>query len=148
MTKIFYKIFFCIFLMEFFSAQLVQAGVCSPKEVEAADQMADKLNSWAAVDETFKKFHQCDDGSIAEGNAETIARLLVDKWDTLPQLAKLIKQDPALKVFMLRHVNTTLDSDDLEKIKNYSSSVCPKGLNTLCQDLNKASVNAIKLLSE
>ena len=136
-----YKLFslFCIILW----MPLVQGAICSPKDAEAADAMVDTLDSWTQVDHTFMKFKQCDDGSIAEGNAEAIARLLVDKWDTLPLLEKLIKKNPALKGFVLQHINTTLDTNDLEKIKENASSHCLKNLDSLCGELNKAAVEAL-----
>lgn len=141
--KIPYKKLACIFLLGVASLHHAEADTCSPKQAEAADAMVDRLDSWPIVKLTFKKFKECDDGSIAEGNSEAIARLLVDKWSTLPQLFELIKDDPAFKAFVLRHIDTTLDGNDLEKIKNFSVSACPKGLDALCFDLRKAAENAI-----
>lgn len=123
--------------------QFAYAKTCSRQDAEIADAMVDKINSWVDVNYTFRNFQQCDDGSIAEGNSEAIARLLVDKWDTLPQLAELINQNPSLKLFVLNHINTTLDTDDLEMIKKFSVSVCPKKLDLLCDEINKAATAAL-----
>ena len=117
---------------------------CTPQEAEAADAMIDHLDSWTKVDSAFKRFRYCDDGSIAEGNSEAVARLLVDQWNALPVLAGLIKRNPPLKRFVLRHIDTTLNTDDLEKIKELSSSSCRKDLVLLCSDLKKASIRSIK----
>jgi hypothetical protein len=127
---------------------LVQAGAhgktCSPKDAEAADAAVDHLDSWKKVDWAFRHYGHCDDGSIAEGNSEAIARLSVDRWDTLPELAKLIQHDLAMKQFVLRHFDTTLDTDDLEKIKELSSSKCSKGTALLCAELQTATARLTK----
>ena len=141
--KIPYKKLVYILFISFSLLHAAYGKICSPADAEVADTMVDKLNSWTEVDRTFKLFKQCDDGSIAEGNSEAIARLLVDKWDTLPVLAKLIKRNPPLKLFVLNHINTTLDTNDLEKIKQLSTSACPERLDSLCVDLKKAATDAI-----
>ena len=110
---------------------------CTPQEAEAADEMIDHLDSWEKINNARKQFGHCDDGSIAEGNSEAIARLLVDHWDTLPTLAELIKHNPSLRRFVLRHIDSTLDTNDLEKIKMLASSSCSKDLTALCPDLKK-----------
>lgn len=124
------------------SAPVAHAKVCSERDATAADAMVDHLDSWAQVSTTFTKYGQCDDGEIAEGNSEVIARLLVDHWDTLPQLGTLIRHDPQLKGFILRHIDTTLDTDDLTKIARLSASSCPAGMNALCRALGDAALKA------
>jgi hypothetical protein len=118
------------------------AKTCSPKDAEAADAAVDQLDSWTKVEHAFKKYGHCDDGSIAEGNSEAVARLLVDHWTMLPLLAERVKRDPALKRFVLRHIDTTLDTDDLGKIVAFASSRCPKGVGSLCSELRKAAARA------
>lgn len=118
------------------------AKVCSEREATAADAMVDHPGSWANVNTTFTKYGHCDDGEIAEGNSEAVARLLVDHWDTLPQLAALIKRNPRLKAFVLRHIDTTLDTDDLTKIATLTASSCPAGMNALCRELGDAASKA------
>lgn len=119
-----------------------QAKTCSPKEAEAADAMVDHLDDWAKVETTFKKYGHCDDGSIAEGNSEAVVRLLVDRWQALPRLSPLLKRDPGLRKFVLRHVDGTADSEDLDKIRQLSASSCPQGMMEFCQDLGQAAVQA------
>jgi hypothetical protein len=124
---------FCVaFLLAFTVATAVQARTCTPNDAEAADAAVDHLDSWADIDSTFRMFGHCDDGSIAEGNSEGIARLLVDKWQTLPHLAALIKRHPPLKAYVLRHVDTTLDTDDLTRIAELAATVCPSNTKPLC----------------
>ena len=124
------------------SAPIAHAKVCSQRDATAADAMVDHLDSWAQVSATFTKYGHCDDGEIAEGNSEAIARLLADHWDTLPQLGTLIRHDSRLKGFILRHIDTTLGTDDLTKIDTLSASSCPAGMNVLVASLGGAASKA------
>jgi len=114
---------------------IAQANVCTPKDATAADALVDHLNSWAKVKETFTKYGHCDDGQIAEGNSEAVARLLVDHWKSLTSLVPMFKDDPSFKSFVLRHIDTTLNTDDIDKIKAAASSSCPAGMESFCQEL-------------
>ena len=127
-----------IFLFALMMASTVYGNSCSPKDAQAADALIDNLDSWEQIAEMARKFSQCDDGSIAEGISEAIARLFVDKWQTLPQLAKLIKHNSILKQFVLRHIDDTLNTADLDKIKELSLLSCPQELRSLCKDINRA----------
>ncbi len=118
---------------------LAHGKTCSQRDANAADAMVDRPDSWAQVDLAYTKYRHCDDGAIAEGNSEAIARLLVDQWQTLPQLDALIKRNPPLKAFVLRHVDTTLDTNDLNKIKQLSTASCPAGMGALCRALASAA---------
>lgn len=51
------------------------AKTCLPKDAEAADAATDNLDSWIKLEWALKKYGHCDDGSIAEGNSEAVARL-------------------------------------------------------------------------
>ena len=116
------------------------AKFCSPAAAAAAE--LDGLDTWPKVRTAFERYGQCDDGSIAEGNSEAVARLLVDQWATLPILAGLVRRDPALKRFVLRHIDTTIDTDDLDRIKVLAASRCPVGIAPLCVELAAAATRA------
>ena len=113
----------------------LQAKTCTAKQADAADRQIDQLDSWIKIDGFIKQFGHCDDGSIAEGASEAVARLLVDQWATLPTLARLSKRNRNLMPFVLRHLDATLDADDLEKISQLSMEQCPESANTLCASL-------------
>jgi hypothetical protein len=125
-------------------ASAAHTKTCSTKDAEAADAAVDHLDSWIRLQQAFKRYRHCDDGSIAEGNSEAIARLLVDHWNTLPVLATLVKSDPGLKRFVLRHIDTTLDTADLYEISRLSSSHCPEGVAGLCGELKTAAKTAAR----
>ena len=132
------------FLLAWMVATTAHARTCTPNDAEAADAAVDHLDTWEAIDHNFRKFGHCDDGSIAEGNSEAVARLLVDKWKTLPQLAALIKRHPTLKSYVLRHLDTTLNTDDLTRIVDLADSSCPQGQQPLCSSLKAAASKASK----
>ncbi|KRE97884.1 hypothetical protein ASG87_15135 [Frateuria sp. Soil773] len=136
-------------LIAFASASgCVQAGApakaCSPAQAEAADEMVDTLDNWNAVHDYARAYGSCDHGSIAEGSSEAVARLLADHWDTLPALARLVESDPSLKRFVLDHVNTTLDTNDLERIGSHAASSCPDGASLVCSGIGEAAARALK----
>lgn len=116
-------------------------AACTVPQAQAADAAVDSLDSWEAVAAFRVKFEQCDDGSIAEGSSEAVARLLVDHWDTLPELSHLVTKTPALRLFVLRHINSTLDTCDLEKIKQ-NASTCPSGMLSLCKSIARVAAEA------
>lgn len=102
----------------------------------------DSLNSWAAVNQNRVKFGFCDDGDIAEGNSEAVARLLADHWDSLPDLATQINKNPAFKAYVLRHIDSTLDTKDLDKIRTQASQSCPVKQGQLCGEIKEAAEKA------
>jgi hypothetical protein len=120
------------------------AQACRPAQAAAADAMVDKLNDWAAVDRFFREYRQCDDGGIAEGSSDAVAHLLANQWDTLPKLQALIQREPALRAFVLNHINSTLDTDDLNKIKQNASTSCPPSGASLCAGMRQAVEQALK----
>ena len=69
------------------------ATVCPAAESQRAESEADTLRTWNALYKSFKSYGQCDDGAISEGYSESVARILVDHWNTLPELAHLVRKD-------------------------------------------------------
>lgn len=119
------------------------AGLCIPKDAEAAEQALDHLTSWQVMNDNFTRFHQCDEGSIAEGNSEAVIRLLVDKWETLPKLSVLTRQNAAFETWVLSHIDSTLDSGDLQTTVDLTTSQCPASESVLCRKIVKAAQAAI-----
>jgi hypothetical protein len=102
------------------------------------------LRSWDALYMSYKSYRQCDDGAIGEGYSESVARILVDHWNTLPQLARLSRKDAEFRAFVIGHVDATLNMDDVEKIRKNAKTQCPAGLQTVCSDLAKQADFALK----
>lgn len=123
----------------------VQAQECTPKDADDAESAADfaSMDTWAKAAEWMKKYRQCDDGGISELYSESVAHLLEDKWETLPQLLTLEKANPGLEKFVLAHINSTLSADDeLSLIISHATKECPKNsaaLPGLCARISAAA---------
>jgi hypothetical protein len=102
--------------------------------------------TWNALYTSFKLYRQCDDGVIGESYSESVARVLVDHWNTLPELAHLSRKDTEFRGFVLKHIDATLDPGDVAKIRKKASAQCPAGLKKLCGDVEKQAKLALKEL--
>ena len=80
---------------------------------------------------------ECDDAAIAEGYSESVARILVDHWRRLSRLAHLASRDADSRYFVIQHVDETLTTEDVKKIRANADKRCPTGLRDLCHDLRK-----------
>jgi len=109
----------------------------------ALDQAA-VLRSWDALYRSSKLYQQCDDGAIGEGYSESIARILVDHWNTLPRFAHLAVKDAEFWTFVMKHVDATLETRDVNKISKSARTQCPSALHALCNDLAKQADFALK----
>lgn len=118
--------------------------LCTTTEGRLALDEAVTRRSWDALYRSFKKFGHCDDGAIAEGYSESVARILADRWNSLPRFAELAGKNAAFRAFVIRHVDATLNTDDLEKIKANASTRCPANLRRTCNDLAKQADHALK----
>ena len=134
-----------IFLLAvtFLSVSNALANECTIKDAEAAEQAADHLTSWQAMNDNYTRYYQCDEGSIAEGNSEAVIRLLVDKWEALPKLNVLTRKNAAFEAWVLSHIDSTLDSGDLQTAVDLATSQCPASESALCQKIVKAAQAAI-----
>jgi hypothetical protein len=131
-------------LVALLSMQVGHAQKRPCAEIEA--RMLDKdftLRSWETLYTSYRSYRQCDDGAIGEGYSESVARLLVDHWNSLPQLARLARRDAEFRAFVIRHVDATLYIDDVEKIRKNAKTLCPTGLQSVCNDLVKQVDSAL-----
>ena len=85
------------------------------------------LPTWDPLYKSFTSYRSCDDGFIGENYSESVARILVDHWNTLPRLASLARENVLFRQFVLQHVDATLDTNDIEKIrtKTKTKTQCP-----------------------
>ena len=124
-----------------------QSTRCPVAQADAAEAAVDHLDSWPAVRSAFKAFRGCDEGSIAEGFSAGVVRLLATQFQTLPTLAGLITEEPALKVFVLRHIDTTVNPHDLQKIRQSARKNCPANTAELCKQLSANATQALKKMA-
>jgi len=65
--------------------------------------------------------------------------LLVDKWPENAKLQSLINHDSGFEKYVVRHINSTLDTDNLHQIITLSSESCPAENKALCGKLIAAA---------
>jgi hypothetical protein len=121
-----------------------QERPCTREEELRALDEADTPRSWDALYKSYKLYRQCDDGAIAEGYSESVVRILVDHWSTLPRPSVLVRRDARFRRFVVNHVDPTVNCDDLRKIRINANTLCPRSLGTLCADLAKEADDALK----
>jgi len=119
-----------------------QQRPCSSADANQADE-AGRLRSWDALYRSYRRYApRCDDGSIAEGYSESVARILVDHWNTSPRLSELA-EDHWFQKFVLRHIDATMDSGDLYKIRERALHNCPSNQKNICGQLKQAAEHAM-----
>jgi hypothetical protein len=109
--------------------------LCTREEAIQAEEEASEPANWGSLQESFRKFAQCDDGAIAEGYSDSVARLLSDSWDTLDQLRRLGEQDETFREFVLHHVDDMMSPTQEQKISKNVNNRCPKGSKQLCDEI-------------
>lgn len=107
---------------------------CSKSEERAAEDVAGRLATWAAVYSAYKKFSHCDDGSIGEGFSESISTLLAARWSRIDDLSRSIRRDSQFESFVLRHIDTTVPVERLDKIAANARKRCGKD-KLLCEKI-------------
>jgi hypothetical protein len=134
-------LFFAVFVT-LVAAQNPQRQVCTYAERRQVEKEAMTLRTWDALYHSYRKFRHCEDVDAAEGYSESKARVLVDHWDTLPRAAQLIRQDKSFRGFV--RVDATMDTADVEKIKQNATHSCPAGLSALCKELIRTADEALE----
>jgi len=105
---------------------------CSKDDALLAEQEAASLTEWRTVYGSYVKYHQCDDGSIAEGYSESVSMILADRWPQIDDLAKMIQKDKNFRPFVLRHLDESVPSGRLRIIESNARNQCPQKHRALC----------------
>ena len=108
---------------------------CTSADAYTAETITAYLDSWKNVAMAFKQFGKCDDGSVAEGFSEAVARLLADHWQQLPTFVQIAQSNPGLEAFVLRHLDETINLPDAKKIAKLARDSCPNDARPLCRKI-------------
>jgi hypothetical protein len=121
-------------------------AACSVERYEQADAtLVNAAIGWRSLLQHHKTFAACDDGYLAEGYSDSVVRLLAYRWDQLDVLAVLSKQNPAFRRWVIRHIDATASSDDLETVARNAATCMGSAKNSkLCRAIEKAASNALK----
>ena len=94
-------------------------------EKQTLDQPEPK--DWDSLYRLFKQFGACDNGATSDRFSRDVAQVLSKQWNHLDALSRLAAADRAFEQFILRHIDTSLDEDELLSIADNSKSHCPPG---------------------
>jgi len=123
---------------------LAQRKPCTQAQNIQAEEESGNLRSWDALYNSYHSYAHCGNVSAGEGYSESIARILVDHWNTLQRLSDLAGKDVLFRQFVVLHVDATLRLRDLKKITSNAKTRCPSRLTGLCADLKTRADAAIK----
>ena len=112
---------------------------CTEQEAIAADKEASEVTDWKMMLRSFLRYNKCDDASIAEGYSESVSRLLADDWHKTPSLIALIRKNKGFGDFILKHIDETIPLHRLRKITFQAKHECPRGGESFCMAVLKAS---------
>jgi hypothetical protein len=143
MRRITISLYMVSFLLVSFSASQQSKFVqtqpsCSREEAMQADRATDSLRNWNSVYRFYKRFSRCDDGGIAEGVSDKVAKLLANRWDLFNDFVRLASNDQGFQDFVIRHLDETIDwGRDAPKIHESARLHCPSNSTRLCKLLIK-----------
>ena len=125
-----------IFLLAVFPAW---AQPCSMADAQAAENAVDQLDSWQAIHAAYRRYAHCDDGSIAEGFTDKVVHLLATRWGSLGQAQRIAAHDSGFQSFMLRHIDSTALTSELDRIAHSARHQCPRSATVLCKQIAGAA---------
>lgn len=115
---------------------LAQKKACTEDDAKHAESAIDDLKTWNSVYSFYKRFAQCDDGSIGEGISDAVVKLFANRWHSLNDLRLIAEKDKPFEQFVLRHVDETTDwRRDAQRIRENASQHCPANSRNLCKAL-------------
>jgi hypothetical protein len=116
-----------------------EGNICTREEENQALVEASRLTTWKDIHKSYIRFRHCDDGAIAEGYDQSIAKILSSSSTKLDELHTFTRADVEFENFIIRHVSGAVPIDELKKIKCNLSLNCPKEAKDLCEKLIKAA---------
>jgi hypothetical protein len=109
---------------------------CSVEQGRQAETETDNLKTWESVYFFYQKYAPCDNGGVAEGVSDAVAKLLANHWNSIATFVTITDSDKNFEKFVLRHVDSTIDWEhDGPKIHENAQQHCPVNLKRLCKDL-------------
>lgn len=139
-----YLVFNIAMLVSLSALAGTNTGKCTPQLAQSAMDNVDEIRSWGTLNLYYKRYRNCDDGSISEGVSEAIARLLVDRIESIPDLEKYLIGDPKFNDYIVSHINSTLNTDDLQSIKTMKIRAGSRILLKLRRKLSDAAMESLK----
>jgi hypothetical protein len=109
-----------------------QRSGCDRESAIAAEDAASNLNTWQQILDWSKRYSACNEGAGAEGYSDAVVKMLAYRWRQLPHLHALGTQDDHFLTFVLDHIDSTTDDQDLAQVVANASQRCPSEESKLC----------------
>jgi hypothetical protein len=110
-----------------------QTTECKKDDGLVAEVITDYLDSWDNMHLAYVQFGPCYAmGGPAEGIAESVIHLLLDKWPDVAYFQHLAIHDKNFGHFVLSHIDLTLNSDEVGQLKKVASTSCSKETKIIC----------------
>ena len=121
------------------SSAHAQQHSCSQAQIDKLEDNSGHLKTWQELHRFFTRYIRCqtEDASVQTGVSESVARLFVDHWDTLPVAWPWMRRSSAFERFVLDGINETLLVEDLNAISAHAHKSCPGNLHRLCQKIQR-----------
>lgn len=127
-----------------FTAAIAVAGVCAEDLCyEKADAALSRMNTWSDLHAWYEAHLICDDGYLAEGLSEFVTATLAKHWDNIDDLQVEITRNSKFEAFVLKHINASVDGNNLEMIIQNAGKICPPSLGALCDEIDDSAQSAL-----
>lgn len=130
------------FLLLAATNQTAIAADCSDKlQQRAVATLPAASAGWTSLRRHHNTFAACDDGELAEGYSDAVARLFARRWKTS---AELLVQPQSFQRWAIRHIDGTASRSDLQAIQRHTR-VCNGRPATvrICAALRHAATSAL-----
>jgi hypothetical protein len=124
------------------------AQVVGCSDAEQREAMTAHSKDWKALYDLFRRLSHCDDGAMAENFSDNVVRLLAKEWSHFGELEAFVSSNRRFRRFVLNHVDSTTDPNDLRMIARNSRSQCPATAKQLCEALGSRAKSALKEQAE
>ena len=115
-------------------------AVCTQQTIDKLEEESDTIRDWPKLHDFYNRYGICgvDDAEVTEGVSESVVRIFIDHWDSLPVADSLFRHDPAFESFALAGLNVTDLTEDLNHIDRLASQQCQTNLHPLCAKIRKS----------
>lgn len=118
---------------------------CPSKVYSRADAaLVRARRDWLSLYHHRQAYPACDDGALAEGYSDAVARLIARRWDRIDEFSRLAERHPAFGRWVIRHIDESAAQDDLARIVRNSAN-CRQGAppRKLCAAMQQAARRAL-----
>jgi hypothetical protein len=107
---------------------------CDQKTAMEAEKeaLASSVKNWDGLYQSFRRFSQCDDGSVGEGYSDTVEHLLAEDWQHFDRLVSLTSTDRQFQRFVLKHIDELWSPEHARAVSRNASQHCPPKGKRLC----------------